>query len=98
LPSGAGNHRRHSPLEFPKNILGKIYPEAIQRWIPCILPQGLRAIGHDGAGFAYDNEGPRHREFVAPFALASRPVTCGEYQAFIDDGGYRRPELWLSDG
>lgn len=61
-------------------------------------PGGLRWIGHDGPTFAYDNEMPRHRVFLAPFQLASRLVTCGEYRAFIEDGGYRRPELWLSDG
>lgn len=60
--------------------------------------EGLRWIGHDGHGFAFDNESPRHREFVAAFELASRPVTNGEFAAFIDDGGYRRPELWLSLG
>ena len=50
------------------------------------------------AGFAFDNEGPRHRVYIEPFELASRPVTNGEFLAFIDDGGYRRPELWLSEG
>lgn len=55
-------------------------------------------VGHDGAGFAFDNEGPRHAVMVAPFRLASRLVTCGDYAAFIDDGGYGRPEFWLSDG
>ncbi len=59
---------------------------------------GLCDIGHDGPGFAFDNESPRHTEFVAPFALADRPVTCGEWLAFIDDGGYDRAELWLSEG
>ena len=59
---------------------------------------GLAEIGHDGVGFAFDNETPRHREFLAPFALASRPVCNGDYLAFIGDGGYRRPELWLSEG
>jgi ergothioneine biosynthesis protein EgtB len=59
---------------------------------------GLLAIGHDGDGFAFDNEGPRHKVYLAPFSMASRLVTNGEYLAFIHDGGYRRPELWLSDG
>ena len=59
---------------------------------------GMAEIGHAGNGFAFDNEGPRHREWLEPFRLASRPVTCGEYLAFIEDGGYRRPEFWLSDG
>jgi ergothioneine biosynthesis protein EgtB len=55
-------------------------------------------IGHDGRGFAYDNEGPRHRTLLPPFSLASRPVTNGEYMAFIEDNGYLRPEFWLSLG
>jgi ergothioneine biosynthesis protein EgtB len=59
---------------------------------------GIHEIGHAGGGFAYDNEGPRHQILLRPFRLASRPVTNGEWQAFIDDGGYRRPEYWLSDG
>ena len=59
---------------------------------------GLVEIGHDGTGFAFDNEGPRHRVWLEPFALATRPVNCGEYLAFMEDGGYRRPEFWLSAG
>jgi len=60
--------------------------------------EGLRWIGHHGDGFAFDNEGPRHRRFVESFELGSRLVTCGEYLEFMADGGYRRPEPWLSDG
>ena len=59
---------------------------------------GVVQIGHDNAGFCFDNELPRHRQFVEPFALASRLVTNGEYAAFIADGGYRNPALWLSEG
>ena len=59
---------------------------------------GLVEIGHEGPGFAFDNEGPRHKVWIEPYRLASRLATCGEYLAFIEDGGYRRPELWLSDG
>ena len=59
---------------------------------------GLVEIGHHGAGFAYDNEAPRHRSYLAPFRLASRLVTNAEFLDFVEDGGYRRPELWLSDG
>ena len=51
-----------------------------------------------GEGFGFDNEGPRHSVFVHPFELADRLVTAGEWLEFIEDGGYRRPELWLSDG
>ena len=62
-------------------------------------PGGLTELGADPAeGFCFDNETPRHRQWLEPFALASRPATCGEYLAFIEDGGYQRPELWLSDG
>ncbi|WP_136065572.1 ergothioneine biosynthesis protein EgtB [Modicisalibacter radicis] len=63
-------------------------------------PAGVRRIGHEaGTGaFAYDNEMPRHRQFVEAFELADRPVTNGEYLAFMRDGGYRRPDHWLADG
>jgi ergothioneine biosynthesis protein EgtB len=60
--------------------------------------EGLAEIGHDGRGFAFDNETPRHRQYLGRRALASRPVTNAEYEGFIADGGYRRPELWLSEG
>jgi ergothioneine biosynthesis protein EgtB len=60
--------------------------------------QTTTEIGHDGRAFAYDNEGPRHEALVLAFALASRPVTNGEYIAFIEDNGYSRPEFWLSLG
>jgi ergothioneine biosynthesis protein EgtB len=59
---------------------------------------GLEQIGHPGPAFAFDNETPRHRIWLDPFRLASRPVTCGEFAAFIADGGYSEPEFWLSDG
>lgn len=65
-------------------------------------PGGLSLIGHDGtqkdSGFAFDNESPRHQVLLRPFRIASRAVTNVEYQTFIADGGYRRPEFWLSDG
>jgi ergothioneine biosynthesis protein EgtB len=63
--------------------------------------EGVHVIGHDAAkdgGFAFDNESPAHRVFVEPFRLATRLVTNAEWLAFIEDGGYRRPELWLSNG
>lgn len=59
---------------------------------------GVHEIGHAGPGFAFDNEGPRHRVYVEPFAIASRLVTCGEYLEFMHSGGYGKPELWLSEG
>ena len=61
-------------------------------------PGGIHEIGHEGEGFAFDNEGPRHRELLSSYALASRLVTNGEYLNFIKGGGYERPEYWLADG
>jgi ergothioneine biosynthesis protein EgtB len=55
-------------------------------------------IGHDGNGFAFDNEGPRHIAYVETFRVADRLVTAGEWLEFMRDGGYERPDLWLSDG
>ncbi len=60
--------------------------------------EDLRALGHAGPGFHYDNEGPRHRQLVPAFELASRPVTQGEFAAFLEDGGYQQPAWWRSDG
>jgi ergothioneine biosynthesis protein EgtB len=87
------------------------HPPYAPRWpIVAVRPQtldwlhyegGMVEQGHDpvrDGDFHFDNEAPRHFNFLAPFALASRPVTYGEYLAFIEDGGYRRPELWLSMG
>ncbi|MGD9646479.1 MAG: ergothioneine biosynthesis protein EgtB [Pirellulales bacterium] len=59
---------------------------------------GLVKIGHEGSAFAFDNERPRHSVFLQPYELQRRLVTAGEYLAFIEDGGYSRPELWLSLG
>ena len=62
------------------------------------LAGGISELGHAGEGFAWDNELPRHRVLLQPFRLATRLVTAGEFLEFMADGGYRRPELWLSDG
>lgn len=62
------------------------------------MDEGVVEIGHDGNGFCFDNELPRHRQFVEKFAIASRLVTNGEYLAFINAGGYSNPLLWLSEG
>jgi ergothioneine biosynthesis protein EgtB len=70
-------------------------PQALA-WID--YGEGLHEIGCGGDGFAFDNERPRHRLYLNPFRLASRLVTNGEWRDFIDDGGYRRAGLWLSDG
>jgi len=88
-----------------RNPLGPVYRAAATvvaseaaalHWLA--VEAGVESVGHDGEDFAFDNETPRHRVFVEPFELASRLVSNGEYQAFIADGGYHRPELWLSDG
>ncbi|AII47909.1 hypothetical protein KR52_01875 [Synechococcus sp. KORDI-52] len=66
------------------------------QWLPC--PGGLTEIGHRGDGFHFDNEAPRHRVWLEPFELNSTLVSNAAFAAFIDDGGYRRPELWMSEG
>ena len=71
-------------------------PESAKGWVE--FAGGLVEIGHGGAGFAFDNEGPRHKVWLEPFRLASHPVSCGDYLEFIADGGYGRPDFWLSDG
>jgi ergothioneine biosynthesis protein EgtB len=60
--------------------------------------EGVHEVGHAGDGFAFDNESPRHRVFLHDFSLAGHPVTCGQFIEFIEDGGYERPEHWLSLG
>ena len=69
---------------------------AARRWVPC--EGGLTAIGHDDFSFRYDNETPRHKVWLEPFALDSRPITNGEYLEFMRDGAYDAPTLWLADG
>ncbi|RQS63486.1 ergothioneine biosynthesis protein EgtB [Burkholderia sp. Bp8963] len=66
------------------------------RWLR--QPGGLVEIGHDGHGFSFDNERPRHTALLRPYDIADRLVTNAEFAAFIADGGYARPEFWLSDG
>jgi ergothioneine biosynthesis protein EgtB len=66
------------------------------RWVD--FPGGLNGIGHAGSGFAFDNESPSHRVYLEPYSLANRLITNAEYLAFMADGGYCRPELWLSEG
>jgi ergothioneine biosynthesis protein EgtB len=65
-------------------------------WID--YPGGIRQAGHDGKGFAWDNEAPRHDVLIHPFRLTDRLVTNGEWLAFMEDGGYRTASLWLADG
>ncbi len=88
---------------FSLNPLGPTYDCAARDRAPIAPgwidhPGGLVDIGHAGGGFAFDNEGPRHRVHLDPFAIARSPVTNAEWQAFIADGGYRTPALWLADG
>ncbi len=73
-------------------------PLGWQRFDEAVVEVGAPAWPDATRAFAFDPESPRHRVLVAPFALATRPVTCGEYRDFIRDGGYRTPALWLSDG
>src|SRR5437588_4633320 len=86
------------------NPLHPIYREALPengnpppgKWLA--FSERLAWIGHDGFSFAFDNESPRHRVFLNGFRLASRLVTNAEYRMFLIDGGYERPEFWLSEG
>jgi ergothioneine biosynthesis protein EgtB len=113
LALGLAHEEQHQELMlmdvkhlFSRNIIapayqpgGKREPGARPAPIEGIKFRGaLFELGHDGDGFAFDNEGPRHKVVVEPFAFADRLVTAGEYLAFINDGGYTRPEFWLSDG
>ena len=88
------NRLRPAYQSQPKSYLPANSP--LLDWIE--LSAGLRWIGHSGDGFAFDNESPRHRVWIEGYRLATRLVTCGEFQRFMEDGGYQRPELWLSDG
>ena len=90
---------------FSRNHIAPPYPLAIPdhfvrpdpaQWLAC--PGGLHMVGHDGDGFAFDNEGPRHRVWLEPFDISDKLVTVAEFLEFMADGGSRRPELWLSDG
>jgi len=67
-----------------------------QTWVD--IEGGIHLIGHAGDDFAFDNESPQHEVLLKNFRIASRPVTNAEYLEFMKDNGYRRPELWLSDG
>jgi ergothioneine biosynthesis protein EgtB len=75
---------------------GKAWAAQPLNWLS--FEGGLIEIGYDGDGFCFDHELPRHDSYLPPFQMASRLVTNGEFEAFIADGGYRRPELWLADG
>jgi len=113
LALGLAHEEQHQELMlmdvkhlFSLNIIAPAYQPRSRRepgaapapldWIG--FEGGVTEIGRDGEGFAFDNEGPQHKVCLEPFALADRLVTAGEYLSFIEDGGYARPELWLSDG
>lgn len=80
--SGEGPLRLHAPSQV--------------KWLDG--PSGLVGVGHAGGTFAFDNETPQHRCWLAPFQITDRLVTCSEYVDFIADGGYKTPALWLSEG
>lgn len=86
---------RESAPPAPDAVAGALDPGPMG-WIA--HDAGVREVGHDGAGFAFDNESPRHAVYQSAYLLADRLVTCGEYLEFLADGGYTRPDLWLSDG
>jgi ergothioneine biosynthesis protein EgtB len=87
LPAYQAGAPRKGPEEAPPPSPGRVEFAA-----------QLAEIGHHGPGFAFDNETPRHKVWLDRFALATFPVSCGDYLAFIENDGYRRPEFWLSDG
>jgi len=84
------------PAQAPALRLATATAAAQPHWID--VPGGTVHVGHGGEGFAFDNETPRHPVLLAPYRIADRLVSCGEYAQFIADGGYERPALWLSDG
>lgn len=93
---------KHVLSENPFSPSYGAFPPAIVRAAPPLgwaeFAGGLVEIGHHGGGFAFDNEGPRHKVWLEPFRLATRLVTNADYLEFMHDGGYARPDLWLSDG
>ncbi|MCW5646749.1 MAG: ergothioneine biosynthesis protein EgtB, partial [Sphingopyxis sp.] len=84
------------PAVWDSEIARKVSQFSAMKWIEG--KAGIVGVGHAGGGFAFDCEGPRHDTLLARHALASRPVSNGEWQQFIADGGYHTPSLWLSDG
>jgi ergothioneine biosynthesis protein EgtB len=89
----------HNPLRPAyRPAIGSQPEHAAPPWEWRDFPRGLHEIGHGGEAFSFDNECPRHRVYLEDFQIASRLVTNGEFMTFIEDGGYSRPEHWLSDG
>ncbi len=87
-----------NPLKPAYSELEEVSSPAIAGFEWLAFDGGLVEIGHGGNGFCFDNESPRHKQYLNSYSLASRLVTNGEYLDFIADGGYRDPSLWLSDG
>ncbi|SFI69400.1 ergothioneine biosynthesis protein EgtB [Methylobacterium brachiatum] len=89
---------------FAQNPLGPVYesawrfPAASGQSGQAQLPRGIAWIGHEGDGFSFDNESPRHEALILPGRIDKALVTNREWLAFIEAGGYAKPELWLSDG
>ncbi len=112
LEIGLHHEQQHQELmltdilhAFSENPAAPVY-DSDWRWPPCAprrndwceLPEGVHTVGHRGQGFCFDNETPAHRALIGPVRVARNLVTNGEWLAFMRDGGYQRPELWLSDG
>lgn len=109
---GLHHEQQHQELLLTdiKHVLSQnpLWPSFGASWAPTeAAVEPMRFVGHAGGevevgragdGFHYDNEGPRHRTLLPPFALGHRLVTVGEYRDFVRDGGYERPELWLDAG
>lgn len=110
---GLNHEQQHQELlltdlkvNFGGNPLMPVYTRRPPVTLPPLVPLsfvscpgGVETIGAEQDGrFHFDNEGPAHSVYLAPFSMANRVVTCEEYLAFIEDGGYRTPSLWLSDG
>ena len=109
---GLNHEQQHQELmltdilhAFSENPTAPVY-DGDWRWPPCgegrddwcELPEGIYTVGHQTQGFCFDNETPPHRALVGPIRLDRNLVTNGAWLAFMRDGGYSRPELWLSDG
>ena len=85
-----------APAYAPSAAVSRPEPIAGNAWVT--IRGGVKEIGYGGAAFCFDNEQPRHKAWLDDFRLAARPVTNREWLAFMDDGGYTTPALWLSDG
>ena len=92
---------KHALLSMPLRPEQARKPRAVSSMAPLnwiSVKGGIYEVGHSGQSFAFDNESPQHKVLLEPFQIASRQATNAEYLEFMQDNGYRRPELWLSDG